>query len=85
MLNMDTIMYPYTLVLGSLLDFLILMSIWNLTWTPWPGMRSECQQISNTFWLYEWLQEGSLPNMCFGADPKFKITTRTGKNFKMGQ
>jgi len=23
--------------------------------------------------------------MCFGADPMFKITTRTGENFKMGQ
>ena len=82
---MDTIMYPYTLVLGSLLDF----GYFDVDLKFNMDTRAR-----NAFWMSEnfkhimlcelW-EEDFLPNMPFGTDPRFKLTTSTGDNFKIRQ
>jgi hypothetical protein len=43
------------------------------------------QDISILILSCEWTQEGSLPKYVFSHHLRFKITTSTGDNFKMGQ
>ena len=81
---MDTIMYPYTLVLGSLLDF----GYFDV------DLKFNRARNANALWMSEnfkhiilcelW-EEDFLPNIPFGTDPRFKLTTSTGENFKMRQ
>ena len=84
---MDTIMYPYTLVLGFLLEF-------GYFDVDLKFNMDTITRVRNAFWMSEnfkhiilcelW-KEDFLPNMPFGTDPRFKLTTSTGGNSKMRQ